>query len=188
MPITDVILIELTSDLTGTGKSPTPLGLTATGVTPGTYNFATITVDDKGRISFAESGAASGLSTYMAGEGFWVEGSAGITVTSGAAGEYTINVPDGGFLRKFWRNLDDAGDLDGSGNVTITVSRAQANLNQDRDSADIPTYWLIDSGGTQRNPSDVGVTIQTTTMSGGDTVQAINGISGMGLPVTLNGN
>lgn len=49
---------DLTGDVTTSGSTATTL--TATGVTPGTYTNATFTVDEKGRVTFAESAPVSG--------------------------------------------------------------------------------------------------------------------------------
>ncbi|MEL6529157.1 MAG: hypothetical protein AAFQ27_04300 [Pseudomonadota bacterium] len=49
---------NLTGDVTTSGSTTT--SLSATGVAPGTYTNATITVDAKGRVTFADSGALSG--------------------------------------------------------------------------------------------------------------------------------
>ncbi len=49
---------NLTGDVTTSGSTATTL--IATGVTPGTYTNATVTVDEKGRVTFADSGAIGG--------------------------------------------------------------------------------------------------------------------------------
>ncbi len=54
----------LTGDITGTGTGTVSTTLADTTVSPGTYTHATIIVDSKGRITYAESGAAGGVSSF----------------------------------------------------------------------------------------------------------------------------
>lgn len=56
--------ITLTGDVTGSGTGTFAVDLSDTGVTPGTYTLATITVDAEGRISAASSGTSSADSYY----------------------------------------------------------------------------------------------------------------------------
>ncbi len=99
-----------------------------------------------------------------------------------------IDTTNPDMVEAFWIEMDDfPNDLDGSGNAQITITDNTAGVNTNRGTARIPIYWLIDSAGNQRNPAAVAVTVQLTSVSGGDTVQSINGIQGLGSPVMLQG-
>lgn len=54
--------VQLSGDLTGTAGSPQ---LTTTGVVAGTYNYATVTVDAKGRVTTASSNTLTGLTALL---------------------------------------------------------------------------------------------------------------------------
>lgn len=60
--------ITLTGDVLGTGYPIIPTNLSLTGVIPGTYTNATITVDAKGRLSFADNGSGTSERFGVAGE------------------------------------------------------------------------------------------------------------------------
>lgn len=57
--VEEIIQIDTSSDFDGNGQNPTPLSLSSTGVAPGTYTNATVTVDSKGRVTAISSGSAS---------------------------------------------------------------------------------------------------------------------------------
>lgn len=57
--VEEIIQIDTSSDFDGNGQNPAPLSLSSTGVAPGTYTNATVTVDSKGRVTAISSGSAS---------------------------------------------------------------------------------------------------------------------------------
>lgn len=95
-------LINTTSGIQGGGdlSADRTLSLTDTTVTPGTYTFATITVDQKGRITSASSGSTATFVTtsrqILAGAGLTGGGdlsadrTLALTTTGVTAGSYTL--------------------------------------------------------------------------------------------------
>lgn len=139
---------------------------------------------------------ASGTSNdnyYDGGSGgltdFYVLGTTGITVTTGAAGVYTITVPDGGVLRGFYFNITDtATELTAGGELQLTITWTSATFNQSKTDERSPVFTLIDSGGVHRQPADVSIGITTTSVSGGSASYTLTNMNGLGDPVALRGH
>lgn len=128
--------------------------------------------------------AAREILYYDAGEGFWVKGTVGISVSSGSAGEYKMNIPVGSELEFYYKNFkagDIASELDTSGNFTLTMNWNEANTSWD--DVFLPSivgyvngqqYYLGATGQT----SITGINIQHSLPSGGNYTSTFTGVSG----------
>ena len=103
--------ITLTGDVTGSGTGTFSTQLSDTGVTPGTYSLATVTVDSKGRVTGISSGSA------IPGSGTVT--SVGITSPTGTVDVSGGPITDSGALQV---DLQQTGVAAGTyTNATVTV-------------------------------------------------------------------
>mgnify|MGYP003564216952 CR=1 FL=1 len=140
------------------------------------------------------AGGGAGETIYEADDsgaspsGWIVKGTAGITVDNPSSGNYTVTVPAGGTFSYLYKNFTSAGsDFTGGGEVVITINWTSASFNTSKADEVTPTFFLVDSSGTQRNPGDVAVGVTTDSVSGGNTQQTLSNINGLGVPVAIKG-
>lgn len=146
---------------------------------------AEVTVDLS---SLAGGGGGTSISIYNAGQGFWVKGTAGITVTSAAAGVYDFDVPTGGILDSFGKEFTNAGtDFTVGGDVLINIDWNTGAFNTNYANAVLPAFKLIPSNNQQFEPASLSVTVSHTSVAGGVTATTIANINGLGTPVRIKG-
>lgn len=152
-----------------------------------THNWMKLAAYLRDSIS-AAGGAGKLMKPYDSGGGWWCYCEPGVVTTAGAAGNYTVAIPDSVDVSHIYKQFTNAGtDFTGGGEVLVTVqwAGAGATFNQGYASAILPNVKLIDSAGQQREPADVSVTVSTTAPSAGNTVTTIANINGVGTPVSV---
>jgi hypothetical protein len=203
-------VVELT-DLGNTGGTPFGVGFVTSETTTGgfsgfppdnstgisqqlksaveTHNWLKLAAFLRDSISASGGGEAAKLiKPYDSGEGFWCYCEPGVVTTSGAAGLYTVAIPDSVDINHLYAQFTSAGtDFTAGGEVQITVQWAGAggNFNQNFASAILPDVKIIDAAGQQREPADVSVTVSSTAPASGNTVTTIANINGVGTPVSV---
>lgn len=169
--VTSVALSDSTSDFTISGSPVTTsgtinIGLAATGVSPGTYTNANITVDSKGRISFASNGSAGGS---LAINDLTDVNTAGVTngqvliYNQGSTSWVPATVLTGS------SSINDLADVDTTGAVTGSVLKWNGSAwvvgTDDTGAGSTPNLWetiAADTGSTTANTAT-----DTLTVAGG---------------------
>lgn len=167
----------------------TPFSLENDAAAPG--NNKVYGTDGAGNRGWKDDPAGGGgaPSYYNSGEGFWVWASdVGVVTTEGAQGNYTMVIPAGVVVHSFHRDFILASEFTGGGDVNVTATWTGAAFNTSRSDAVYPKIFFVDSGGVQRQPGDVAITVDHTAVAGGSTTTSVAGINGLGTPVVLKGS
>jgi hypothetical protein len=132
------------------------------------------------------------LSFYDAGEGFWVKGDTGITVTKTANGEYTLSIPENKAIVSLHKRLtDESSELNGSGSLLLTVDYNTTDFHTSNTNAQFPTVSFIWNNGEQYEPqatgnvSAIGITATNSTPSSGASLLTLTNVSGAIDPLEL---
>lgn len=142
-----------------------------------------------GGLSGGGGGAEKLMRPYDSGFGFLCYCTPGVVTTNPTTGEYTITIPDSTDVNRIMKNFTNAGaeyTAGGDAIVTVTWSAGSSEgFNTSWTTAMVPLIDLIDSGGNQRNPADVAVSVSTTQPALGSSVTTVANINGLGVPARL---
>jgi len=97
------------------------------------------------------------LTNYDAGEGFWVYGEAGVTVTRTAVGEYSLDVPEDTHVISINKRLTDQDtETNGSGSTIVTTNFNTTDFHTSWTDAKLPLISFVASNGEQYFPNATG--------------------------------
>lgn len=145
---------------------------------------STVSVD----LSSLSGGGGTSISIYDAGLGFWVKGTAGITVTTDSQGIYDFDIPAGGILESFQKQFTNAGtEYTPGGEIQINLDWNTASFNTSAANSVLPTIKLIPSNNQQFEPGSLSVTVEHTSVAGGVSATTIANVNGAGTPLRIKG-
>lgn len=122
---------------------------------------------------------------YDSGLGFYVHGLDGVTTTSGSQGNYDIDYfADSVRINSVQVEFDNASDYTVGGEAIIVIDANTSDFNTSFANAIVPSIKIYDSGGIQREPADVSVTV-TNAVASGQVTCTIANINGIGLPARV---
>jgi hypothetical protein len=156
-------------------------------------NNLVLTLDSGGTVSvdlssLAGGGGGTSISIYDAGLGFWVKGTAGITVTSDNQGIYDFDIPAGGILESFQKQFTNSGtEYTGGGEVQLNLNWNTAAFNTGAANSLLPAIKLIPGNNQQYEPTSLAVTVAHTSVAGGVSATTIANINGAGTPLRVKG-
>jgi hypothetical protein len=131
---------DLTGDVTTSGSTATQLS--ASGVAPGTYNNATVTIDAKGRVTFAQSGPVGGGSGTLAYTTLFYQP----TYTLPAGTSTIVNVSTANEVMVIAHNITKSAS--GSHNVQFSVDGGVTYVSTNVYLMDIGTNGIIGVSGS----------------------------------------
>jgi hypothetical protein len=133
-------------------------------------------------LQFLSSGG-SGTAVYV-DNGWVIKGTAAITASSSAPGQYAITIPQGGILETLQKRFADTEDLNEDGNIIINIDWGTTSFNLGATTPMTPFVSFLDSLGNQFSASELGISVKTA-IAEGLTSTTINILDAISLPFTI---